>query len=284
MSTAEIIVGTDGSASADAAVRWAAAESIRVAARLRIVHVYHWHWPGRLVSAEEMDRLSAERADRIVADALAVARAAQPRLNADGTAVMGMPADVLITMAAGAALVAVGSHGDHGFVAALLGSVALEVANHAPRPVAVVRGHADAATGPVLAAVDGSEATDRVLATAFDAAARRGCDLAVIRVHAPHLPPWGIGKPLLHPPDEARAAIAAELTRSVASWQAKYPDVRADVRLAEGNPAQILTEASRDAQLTVAGARGHGGFAGLRLGSVSHHLLHHAGGPVLVAR
>jgi nucleotide-binding universal stress UspA family protein len=50
----------------------------------------------------------------------------------------------------------------------------------------------------------------------------------------------------------------------------------------EGQPVQVLLHASQGAEMLVVGSRGHGGFAGLLLGSVSAPCVEHASCPVVV--
>ena len=49
-----------------------------------------------------------------------------------------------------------------------------------------------------------------------------------------------------------------------------------------GRPAQVLMEAAKTAHMLIVGSRGHGGFAGMLLGSVSAACAEHASCPVLV--
>ena len=65
------------------------------------------------------------------------------------------------------------------------------------------------------------------------------------------------------------------------AFGAETPD-NVETRLVQGHPRHTLLEASRDADMVVVGRRGHGGFGGMLIGSVSSALVAHAHCPVLV--
>jgi nucleotide-binding universal stress UspA family protein len=50
----------------------------------------------------------------------------------------------------------------------------------------------------------------------------------------------------------------------------------------EGQAAHVILDEARDADLPFVGSRGHGGFVGLLLGSVSRQVAHHASCPVVI--
>jgi nucleotide-binding universal stress UspA family protein len=66
--------------------------------------------------------------------------------------------------------------------------------------------------------------------------------------------------------------------------RADHPDLEVTGEAVEGRAGQTLAAASADAGVVVVGSRGHGGFTGMLLGSVSHAVLHAARGPVAVVQ
>ncbi len=278
----DIVVGTDGSAAGTSAVRWAASHAARTGAGLRIVCVYHWPLPGPGTSAAELDAPARAQADAVLAAAVADARGARPAVDVRAVAVLGLPSDALLTEARTAALLVVGSHGRGALAAALLGSVGLEIATFAECPVVVVRGRAHTAIGPVIARVDDTPSSERVLETGFEEAYRRGCALVAVRtVEADHprvramAAKGAVG---------LRTVVAVAVTEAVARLQERYPTVPVEVELAAGAAADVLVAASRSAQLVVLDRHGHGGLLGPSLDPVTHHLLQRADCPVLVLR
>lgn len=84
---------------------------------------------------------------------------------------------------------------------------------------------------------------------------------------------------------EAAHRIAEDLIAGIAA-QARdlAPGVLVQTEIRVGSPAARLISSSEDADLLVLGHRGSGGFAGLRLGSVSQRVAVHAHCPVVVVR
>ena len=81
--------------------------------------------------------------------------------------------------------------------------------------------------------------------------------------------------------NELHAAAEAALEASVRE-ALPDSDVKIERRTIQGAPASALVDESRDADLLVVGSRGHGGFVGLLLGSVSQQCAHYAECPVVI--
>jgi nucleotide-binding universal stress UspA family protein len=183
-----------------------------------------------------------------------------------------------------AALLVLGDRGTGGFHGMIAGSVAVRAATHAVCPVVVVRGH-QRPDGPVVVGVDGSGNSSAALEFAADEADRRGTDL--VALHA-----WTGGDstelnaelPMTYEfwagPDEEERVLA----ESLAGIAEQHPGLSIQGMVRRGSARRLLQELSRSAQLVVVGDRGHGGFAGLLLGSVSQHLVYHAACPTAVVR
>ena len=152
------------------------------------------------------------------------------------------------------------------------------MATHAAGPVVVVRGRPDA-DGPVVVGVDGSSSDENALAGAMAEADLLHAPVSAIFVH-PKLDPTVVpkGPPYVEDDEDRRERFDPIMER----LRERFPAVKVDLTIVEGEAAKALIDASATARLVVVCRRGHGGFTGLRLGSVGRHLLHHAQCPVMV--
>jgi nucleotide-binding universal stress UspA family protein len=79
-------------------------------------------------------------------------------------------------------------------------------------------------------------------------------------------------------------AAAERLDQAVGVLCTQHPNLTMSTQISELAAAEALVALSRDAELVVAGTRGHGGFAGMLLGSVSHKTAAHAHCSVVFVR
>jgi nucleotide-binding universal stress UspA family protein len=145
-----IVVGTDGSETAREAVRRAVELARVLGARVQVVSAYEPvaepAAPAPVATEDDAARAAdawavapREGVDAILADVVAVARAAG--VEAEVHARQGSPADAILDVAeeTGADLIVVGNKGMTGAERFLLGSVPNKVSHHAPCSVLIVR-------------------------------------------------------------------------------------------------------------------------------------------------
>jgi nucleotide-binding universal stress UspA family protein len=139
--------------------------------------------------------------------------------------------------------------------------------------------------GRIVVGVDRSENATHALAWALGEAAVRGAVLEVVHGWAPPVAMSDIGA-LAYPVDPGvYAAGARELLDTALAdieGEAAARGVTVEPHSLQGNPSSVLLERLEEADLLVVGSRGHGGFVGLLLGSVTNQCIHHATGPVVV--
>lgn len=135
----------------------------------------------------------------------------------------------------------------------------------------------------IVVGLDGSPGSLTALRWAAAEARAHGATLRVIAAWHPSavssLPAWGVAEPV----EEAMAELLRGLHETLAAEGVVSDDaLEVESAVIEGHPAAALIEAAADADLVVVGRRGHGGFAGALLGSISQHVIGHAPCPVVV--
>ncbi|MFI7300964.1 universal stress protein [Streptomyces sp. NPDC050121] len=277
-----IVAGIDPDPGKRTALAWAADEADRRHLPLLLVLAQNVPTPGYRPAGgrpswEEWNEALHATGDRVLKEAVAFVESRHPRVRVSGLLAEGHPAWVLREQAQNATEIVLGSWRlsalQELFTSA---AVALPLIAHAPCPVVVVPESEHITQQPpyFVVGVDGSPHSAAAVDFAFEEAALRGAVLRALYVW--HPPRFGVLDE-----DAAVQECRRLLSETVAGRTAAHPEVALHHEVVQGHPVQVLAKASEHALGLVVGTRGHGGFTGMLLGSVSQGVLHHACCPVI---
>jgi len=292
-----VLVATDLSPIADAALERAIAFAARDNARLTVAYVEADYAAtpamSELESAAILEWANAAGAGRSAIEEEVAERAARARgLGIEATAILrqGNADDLIPEIATeiGADLVVLGTHGRTGIKRFLLGSVAEHVVRRSPVSTLVTRGEGTGEFRRVLVGSDFSPAADKTLRQAI-ALSAVGAEIEI--VHVWHYPPGTWGFDALADRSEAVGSLRTALTVGAAERGAKileqYKDCGRTLRfeLLHGPAASVLTGRAETqyCDLIAVGTHGYRGFRRFLLGSIAEATVRHAPCSVLVA-
>jgi nucleotide-binding universal stress UspA family protein len=292
-----ILVGVDGSSNSAAALRWALAEADLRDHRVTALFAWGYIPPGHAGDGRTFDaEYGPADADAVLAAAIEAAVGAEVAGDIERRVLCDLAPKSLLKVAGGADLLVVGARGVGGFRGLLLGSVSQQCLHHATGPMAIIRSDprdaapgADAApraaAGPrIVVGIDDSDAARRALRWALEEGRLRHA--AVDVVHAwrlPYVVPFPFaGMPI--DPEIAEKHARAVLDRMVDGEDTRHQPAPVERILVGGAAAPSILDIATGADMVVLGSRGLGGFKGLVLGSVTNHVAHHIGCPLVVVR
>jgi nucleotide-binding universal stress UspA family protein len=270
-----ILFPLDGSARAEAALRWAHLLPTR---EIRLLRVCQEGDAGHIAATDYL----ADVAARII-----------PAECTVETRVMhGGPAETIVAAAADADLIAMCTQGAGGGGRLFFGSVADEVARHAPVPTLLLRGgHDPISTAPlrrVVVPLDGSLAAEQALPLAVRLA--RMLETAVHLVTVAEILDVEDGEapaPQRHngtpedptSPDETREAYVQRIAEAL-----RKRGVSATAEVRAGVPARELLETVDVGDVLVLTTHGRGAAQRWQIGSVAEKLSRQAAAPVALVR
>ncbi len=140
----------------------------------------------------------------------------------------------------------------------------------------------------IVVGIEGSGYARAALIWALEEAHHRGAVIEVVTCYSPTYVPAApdLGYVPLDSFDLAAEVekMQGEVIESAVEASDFGDEVEVRRVLQKGRPADTLMTAAEGATMLVVGNRGRGGFAGLRLGSVSQAIAHHSPCPLVIVR
>jgi nucleotide-binding universal stress UspA family protein len=275
-----ILVGVDGSEASLEALAWAT--MVARASGAQVVAMNGLVFPYSEIKPETSQRLRSEQADQLAGWATPLLADVPHELEVRP----GDPRDAIPAAARDhdADLVVVASSGATGRTPGFLhlGSVAEYLAHHVERSLAIIPPKPSGRLARIVVAVDGSEHSRAAVRWTAELAAAAGAEVTAVAVAEPRSPIVEVADDA---DEDAWRRAAEEVVRADWAEALRALDRAADVVVTRQGtvPEAILeTAATEQADVLVLGARGLGGFTGLRAGGVALAVVHRAELPVIM--
>lgn len=280
-----ILVGVDGSPSAQRALEWAIDQAMLERRPLTLVH---GAGPSMMYAdAVGMDqRLVIEairdEAYEVVREARAQVTARAPELEVHERLEMSDARSVLLELSTGAAMIVLGSRGRGTVKSLLLGSVAVAVSRHADCPVVVLRPrNVGTVRRGILVGADGTERSSTTLEFAYRQASLRRLPLTVMHCYWDALSAT-VGPGVVSDDEPGLESTRLMVAESISGMGEKFPDVNVRTVLARGLADKCLVHAAETMDMVVVGARERGSISNLVYGSIASGVVEHASSIVAV--
>jgi nucleotide-binding universal stress UspA family protein len=279
-----IVVGVDGSLASLYALRWAWRQAQSTSAALTVVIAWQQPtlyadgvWAGVGIPFTDWQEAARSQLEAAIRDTLgedgfgSVAR----------QVIRGHPAAALMKVARDADLLVVGAHGHGAIRAALLGSVSLHLAHHAPCPLTIIpspRGPQtlNARAGRIAVAVDASTSSCSALRWASRQSDATSARLEAVLVCGQSTPTGSDSSPHM------RGSADLELHHAVVDALGYQAARNVTETLLEGDAVPTLFAAATGGDMLVVGSGGHGALAGMLFGAVSTRLWEHPPCPLTI--
>lgn len=281
-----ILVPTDGSEPADAALEHAVDIAADTDATVHVLYVANTNEPSLVRLGTDVEDVLAEEGEEVVG--AAVDRASERGVHVRDRVIRGEPRDAILEYAAteDVSMAVMGAHGHHGVGEYLLGNTTERVANACEVPVLTVRAGEDVRrTYPyeaVLVPTDGSEHARAALELGAGVAAQTGASLHLLFVVdelSETIDPGSVDLPEdVERNCEQRLEEAAAVAR-----EAGVEDVVTAIESGTV-PREIVAYAEEGIDLVAMGTHGRSGLDRYLLGSFTDRVIRTSPVPVLTTR